>query len=592
MIRTVNLPWGVNHPDVKYWGSKKLHVYNGAILPESLQRFASQPYSYERWVEDEINGMVLPPERSSVKFEPREHQVAGAKAIFNAHKAGWRGFIESDKTGLGKTLSTLTGICAVAKKQGFQSKKRGKLLIVCPKGAIPEWRKTLNAYPLASALMRVLVINYHQLNKLLEKPAGVRVSSKKKSRDRQIARDGKPTVDWDYVIFDESHYLKNYPKSTMSLAAVSVASLDKQYSKGGNAPFTIFCTATPGSTPLNMSVMAGVLAPLLSSSEKAKTITPKTWGVFLEKIGFHVKKGKKGYNWVAIPGFGKNSKDPKERRKYRQALAEATEKQREDTKRIGKALKKPGAPFIMRKPTDIAGWPEQQLIPMPIELDSKQVPVYESAWQRFRAWLQLPASKQDSKSALVENLRFRQKASLLKVPHVAEHVEAFVESGNQVYVSVEFLETVDEFKKHFDKKGITTAEITGRMDKYRESERLRFQKGEAKVVLCNVIEALSLHSGESPLSDGSTATDAPRITVIHDMRQNDLDTNQSLGRAHRDGTNSLTYFPYLTGTVEEKVNERYVIKRSNMERSLGEDEDSVSAIQSIFENEAAKNSDR
>lgn len=561
-----------------------LYLYSGETLPLELKEYATEDFTFSRWQEDDLRLSAkqapISPLKGSVVFKPRPHQLEAAKKIFKSYYVGDPGFLEADKTGLGKTLSTLAGVTAIAKKEGFGHQKKAKLLVVCPKGVIPVWRQTLHNYPASTALMRVMVINYQQLNKLLKAPEEAKSAKRQRTKNRNTAKKGMPTVDWDFIIFDEAHYLKNYPSSAASMAAASIAKLNKSYVRG-KSPYVVFSTATPGSSPLNFAMMANIVARLLSNTPGAKTVTPDTWGAFLEKQGFAVKKGKVGYTWATVPWFGKNSTDPAEKRKYQKALAQSKQVQRKDALRIGKALTLPHAPFIMRSPKDIAGWPEQQMVPLPLAMTSQQKPIYEEAWTRFRNWLKLTPAHSDPKGALVENLRYRQKSSLLKVDSMIDNVEDFVEGGNQVFISVEFIETLDAYKTKLTAKGITVAEISGRNVRERDLDRIRFQKGEAQVVLCTVVAGISLHAGEI-LPDGTTATTAPRISVLHDIRQNPLDTLQSAGRAHRDGQNSVTYFPYLAETVEERVVTSFVNKNANMKAMTGSSLKDAEELEDLF----------
>ena len=580
----LDLPWGTKVPGVVYWKSDKIHVYSGPILPANLRHFAPEPYSYGAWKEAELNGILLPAPRGNVEFIPREHQMEAARKIYSSFEQGYPGFLIADKTGLGKTLSVLAGLSAIAKKQGFSSGNRAKVLIVCPKSVIPQWRQTLMNYPIANVLLRPLVINYQSLPRLLTVPSTARLTKKGRLKDRQVARYGNPTVNWDYVIFDEAHYLKNYPSSAASLLAASLAQLEKPYQKG-RSPFVIYSTATPGSSPLNFAIMAKILGPLLTNHEDGKKVSPKNWGEFLEKAQFAVKKGKKGYTWATVPWYDAKSLDPKKQETYKKAVEKAKEIQRKDSRRIGAALGKPGSPFIMRSPSQIAGWPEQQLIPYAVEMTSRQKTIYEEAWSAFRKFLQLNPKGKDPRGQLVQTLRYRQKASLLMVDAVADAAIEWVEGGNQVYISVEFLETLDQLRAKITKAGISVVEISGRNTDDREKERIRFQKGEAKVVISTVVAGISLHSNEI-LPDGSKATSDPRITVLHDVRQNPLDSIQALGRCHRDGVNSLTYIPYLERTIQEKIVDSFVNKYTNLNTMVGDKD--ATMLEDIFRAAAAK----
>lgn len=585
MFYVLDLPWGVQYPGVQYWKDRKIHVLKTNILPSELRPYASDDFSYHRWQEDELNSVVTPPKKGATVFEPRPHQVDGAKVIYQAYASGWEGILVADHTGTGKTLTSLAGISAIAKKQGFGTENKAKVLIVCPKGVIPQWRNTLRNYPVSTDLIRPLIINYQQLGKLLFPPSNVRVAKKVRTKNKLIARNGKPKIDWDFIIFDEAHYLKNYPSSTMSIEAANIAQLEKKYIKG-TSPFVVYSTATPGASPLNFALMSPWLAKLVAGDTKV-VAKPSTWGDFLHKQGFDVKKTKTGYTWAPLP-WGSKKDTPAERRVVERKTREVKDRQRKDAQRIGKALTRKGAPFIMRSPVNIAGWPQQQYIPYPIELRGKQRVFYEEVWTRFRKFLKLPPARRDPKTALVENLRYRQKSSILKVESITEMIDNFVNAGSQVYVSCEFTETIDEFAKELTKRGISYAEISGRNVSEREQERLRFQKGDAKVVLCTVVAGISLHADET-LPDGSKATSAPRVTIIGNVRMNPNDTVQALGRCHRDGVNSIAYFPYLEDTVDEKIISSFTNKFANMSTMTGSSVEDAEFMEKLFEESAHKN---
>lgn len=510
---------------------------------------------------------------SSVQFKPRDHQKSAAIKIADRYAKGWRGFLLADKTGIGKTLSGLAGVTLAAKKAGFGQgrTRRARLLIVCPSGVIPTWIQTLEAYSQTLSVMQPVVLNYEQLYKLQRVPPQAKRVKKASTKRRKTAEFGKPVHDWDFVIFDESHKLKNYPSSSVSLTAANIAKLDDPYTKG-KSPFVVFSTATPGVDPLNLSIMAGVLAPLIAPGEKgAQNIGPKKWPEFLKDHGFSMKRTKSGWSWASIPWFGEKSSDPEVRRDFQRKKAKAERARKNDILEIQRALKDKSAPFIMRSPSNIAGWPERQTILLPVDLNSKQRPLYEQVWSTFREFLKLPRSKKDSKTALVETLRYRQKSSLLKVESMMNFIREELEADHQIYISCEFIETIDEYKKLLSKRRIPFAEMSGRTKDIQEQERLRFQKGQAKVVLCTVMEGVSLHA-EQDLPDGTKATSNTRTTIVHDVRQNPLDADQTFGRAHRDGQNSIVYVPFFRQTADEKVVSRFAERIGSMKTMLNEDD--------------------
>lgn len=553
---------------VKYDKGTKTNYYDGE-LPEPLKEWSSPDYSYARWVEDQYNKRIRPVEQGPVMFTPRAHQVEARDAILAAYDSGWPGFLIADSTGLGKTLSIVAGVCAVAREQGRTPSRRLKTLIVCPKGAMGVWRQTLKAYGDSSRL-RPLVINYQRLNKLIREPESARKAKTARTKNRRIARDGSPKIHFDVIVFDESHYLKNYGSSGMSLAASTIAGLDKAYEQGAS-PFVIYSTATPGSTPLNMAIMAPTLARAIDPKTR-RHVSPAAWGQFLSQEGFHVSKGKSGWNWVNAPWYKANSNDPREREQYERAKRRVLVEQEEDTKRIGEAWASDGAPFIARDPTQLRDWPKQPVEPFYIELDATGRRTYEKAWTEFRDYLDLKRKgASDPKDALTANLRFRQKASILKAGMIADHAADLVEEGNQVFIGCEFLETVDIILAGLASRHVTAVEFTGRNTEEREHNRILFQKGEASVIVSNVAEAVSFHAGEV-LPDGSAATMNQRISIIADVRQNPNDCIQQMGRAHREGQCSPCEFPVILDTVDVKVMDSFIKKARNLNQMKSADD--------------------
>lgn len=590
MFFVLDLPWGERTPKVKYRPDKKVHVYEGTILPQKLKPYRCDDFSYGRWQEDEMNRVIQYPIQSDTQFTLKDHQKEAAKKILNAYDSGWPGFLEADKTGLGKTLSVLAGITLIARKQGYSRKRPAKVLIVCPLSVIPQWRMTIRNYSGSLNYIRPLIINYQQLSKLQETPPNASVVKKRKTKKRITAKNGQPTIDWDFVVFDESHKLKNYPSSAVSHSSEKIAQLGKKYIKG-RSPFVIFSTATPGSSPLHFSLLSGILSKLINPNLN-EYITPKKWGQFLADNNFHVTKNKNGWAWAQFINFDKNSSNPIKRQKYEQQLNESILKQRKDARRIGLALKERTAPFIMRKPTDIAGWPEQQIITIPTVLDHKGLAKYKMIWNEFRSWLRMNPTANDSQSAFTERLRYRQKSSLLKVDPMVIFVDQLVEAGYQVYISCAFIETVDLYKTKLSAKNIKVSEVSGRItnngsEQLRKQEILKFQKGITNVIISTVTEGVSFHANEI-LEDGTKATSNDRVTIIHDLRENDLDNEQALGRAHRDGQNSIAYIPYIENTIDEKVIKSFSNKTANRETMLGEGSDYAERINRIFVNEAAR----
>ncbi len=130
-------------------------------------------------------------------------------------------------------------------------------------------------------------------------------------------------------------------------------------------------------------------------------------------------------------------------------------------------------------------------------------------------------------------LRFRQKASLLRVDASVAWVAAQVEAGYQVAVSCEFLgATAIPLAEALQAKGLSVARIHGFAEGAvidLEAERIRFQTGAAQVVVFTPSASLSLHANEH-LAGGAFATSASRVGLMHNVRYSGLAGRQILGR--------------------------------------------------------------
>jgi hypothetical protein len=186
--------------------------------------------------------------------------------------------------------------------------------------------------------------------------------------------------------------------------------------------------------------------------------------------------------------------------------------------------------------------------------------------------MKLSGGSKNPKSVLAVQLRFAQKASLLRVGQTVDSIIELLEAGHQVAISVRFLETLDAIRSGLKASGVECSEFSGRTYIDKEKERITFQKGQTKVILFTVEEAVSFHALES-LPDGSKASAAPRSLLVHDMRYSALSVTQIIGRTHRDGQNSIAYFLYSENTVEERIMNIMLNKLENMTLLSGDNEE-------------------
>ena len=126
------------------------------------------------------------------------------------------------------------------------------------------------------------------------------------------------------------------------------------------------------------------------------------------------------------------------------------------------------------------------------------------------------------------------------------------------------------------------AEFSGRNLQERENERIKFQTGEAQVILFTVLEGINLHAGEQ-LADGTKATTTKRACVVHDIRYSAIDMTQIIGRTTRDGELANAYLMYTEGTIEANILQVVLNRMKNIRTLSGDDPETLEAIQNILD---------
>jgi len=526
------------------WSAERsVFVWRGAELPPALVPFRAAAYSWEAHVERELRADdgATPRDfaegaarrdadghRAQGVITPRPHQEEAAAEIRRAHAARRPGLLLADDVGLGKTITAWHAIL------GLPSLTR--VLVVCPLAVVAHWRRTIET--MGDGGKSVVILNYDRLGKLFE----VSAEARKKIRSKKgLARAGS-APDFDVIVWDESHRCKNPTSARSKLAAKLVA----------NAGFCLWLSATAGQNPLELSY----LAPLLASVTGSRAADLKDFEAWCQGQGLGLTRGTFGrWEWRG---------DREDCAKVRSLLFDAPR----------------GAPAagLRRRPEDIAGWPEINRILTPIELAGEARELYEQAWTEFRKEMDLAPRGRDPKSALAATLRLRQKSSLVRVPGSIELVEDLLANEHRVAISVAFVETLRAIAAALQQSGVACAEIHGALPAgAREEERLRFQRGDARVVLFTVEEGISLHQGELGEHDR-----APRSAVIHDLRWSAIQMAQIEGRCHRDGRFAQVYWAYADDTIEDRIARVVAGRIQSMKEMVGDDVSTLREIERLL----------
>jgi hypothetical protein len=162
-----------------------------------------------------------------------------------------------------------------------------------------------------------------------------------------------------------------------------------------------------------------------------------------------------------------------------------------------------------------------------------------------------------SVNPLVEMLRARQDAELLKAPGLAEMAADAVEEGQSVVIFVNFRATLAALQKLMPDLPVIEGETP--MDERADILR-RFGADEVRVVAANLATA---GEGLDGLQD--LRGEFPRLTLIS-PGFSAVQIKQALGRVHRANakTKSIQRIVFAAGTVEERACEAVRAKLANM----------------------------
>src|SRR5476649_99802 len=131
---------------------------------------------------------------------------------------------------------------------------------------------------------------------------------------------------------------------------------------------------------------------------------------------------------------------------------------------------------LRRRPEDIAGWPEIQRVLAPIALGPRERRLYDATWREFRRELGLAGGSVRRPTGWAADLRFRQKASLLRIAGTADLVADLLGNGYQVAVSIAYLETGALLQAALEARHFRVGRITGEMSNAEnEATRVDFQ---------------------------------------------------------------------------------------------------------------------
>ncbi len=490
--------------------ARKAHTHTAVVLPAHLLPYRSEPYTVLRRREDDANGTPGAPAPPVAPMTPRELQRDGARVIVDAAATSIdgvpvRGFLLTDDTGVGKTITAFLALTEIAAARRVT---RVLILVDRPKQiTIPHWRRTITA--IGPGDLDILIASPDELPHLLD--------------------GAKARWTWDLLVVDEAQLYRNADTARVK----RFRTVSRFATPHAKAPFTLWMTATPGNHPAELTY----LAPLLAQVHAEPATRWRDFGGRLLASGLPIRRGPYGaWTWDG-------------------PAADDTAVQQAATATVRNWLLDAPAPLTLHR---AAPWGPAPLELMPITLGPDERIAYDIAWSAFRRALHALENDREirGRAATTQGraaiLRFRQKASLLRVPATVAWVLRAVEAGRQVPVSCEFVGAAAEpIADAVEAAGTPVARIFGATARDGESERLRFQTGAAKVVVFTPTSSLSLQASEQ-LAHG-TGSAAPREALMHNVRYSGIAARQILGRSHRDGRICPWHLAFAENTAEEQI---------------------------------------
>ncbi|WP_448626290.1 helicase [Geodermatophilus sp. URMC 64] len=426
------VPFRAPAPGAQWHPGLQAHVWVGRELPPELAPYDPPTYTFERFLEDELNDTPrpLPAPRP---LTPREEQWAGADAVVAHAAAGGRVFLLGDDPGVGKTGTAILAAREIAERRGGN-----RVLVVADRPAaitIPHWTRSIAGF--GDGGLRWCVTTWDRLAKVAK-------------------------LTFDVVIADEAHMVRHTTTQRWKhWKAVSGAGRAK------DAPFVLAATATPAHTPLELPYLAPQLAQHHGEPLRAWSDLPAR----LAAHGFHVERGRYGWQWTEDP-----------------------DARRADLARLQGWLADAHPPATLHRPApwgpvSVTGTPVALTPAERASYESEwqefraEMQLARKGRQTARGRAALLRFRQKAGLIRVQATVDWIKAQVEAERQVAVSVE-FVETA------------ADPIREALLDAGIAVAGIYGRDRFDVESERLRFQSGKAPVCVFTVTASISLHAGE------------------------------------------------------------------------------------------------
>ena len=437
---------------------------------------------------------------------PLEHQKEAVQKLVENKK-----FILADDMGLGKTTSTIIAALEANSK---------KVLIICPATLKINWKREIENYSDKSIYIAegknfstdadFVIINY-DIIKNFHDP--------KKKDDSEILKSN-----FDLVIVDEAHYIKNGQAQRTKLINDLVKTVDRLW----------LLTGTPmTSRPMDYFNLLSLVDSPVSKNWMAYAIR------YCQGYQFNVG-GRKIWN---ITG------------------ASNLEELRERT----------AGTILRRLKENVLDLPDKIITPVYLRLKSKN---YEEVMGEYYDWYD--KNPDESKSLTVQFSKLTKVRQIIadeKISQTIEIAENIIEQDKKVIIFCNFTDSLNKIIEHFGKSAV---KLDGSMSKPERQRSVdEFQDNPKVKVFVGNIKAAGV---------GITLTSAEAV-IMNDLSFLPSDHAQAEDRAYRYGqkNNVLVYYPIFENTIEGVIYDILNNKKQVIATVMGDNQTTTDAAEEILQ---------
>jgi SWI/SNF-related matrix-associated actin-dependent regulator 1 of chromatin subfamily A len=482
---------------------KAYHIWGKMFEREELHEFWLPKASIIK--DNTVKDVVIDYEKYSHR-PPLTHQKESIQKLVENKK-----FILADDMGLGKTTSTIIAALETGAK---------KILIVCPATLKINWKREIENYTDRSIFIAesksfstehdFVIINYDIIKNFHS-------TKEKKNSDMMKAN-------FDLVIVDEAHYIKNAQAKRTKLINDIVKDIDRLW----------LLTGTPmTSRPIDYyNLLSLVDSPVA-----------KNWMAYVIRYcnGFQFQAGpRKVWNVMGATNL---------------------EELRDRT----------SGTILRRLKEDVLDLPDKIITPVYLRLKSRE---YEEIMGEYYDWYD--KNPEESKSLTVQFSKLtkvRQVIANEKIEQTIELAENILEQDKKVVIFCNFTDSLNRIVEHFGKSAV---KIDGSMSKeHRQHSVDEFQNNPKVKVLVGNIKAAGV---------GITLTSGEAV-IMNDLSFLPSDHAQAEDRCYRYGqkNNVLVYYPIFENTVEGVIYDIINAKKQVIATVMGDNQNPSDTAEEILQ---------